>query len=321
MRLSAPMSEVSVSSMLRNKVLQALPAIQRQGNALLIAESISLVVIVGVIDALAPWELAFAPFYLIPLFFATYFISTGFGVFTAVLCLISWLLVDLVTHIPYSHNIYHYLNFFIRCCSYLVFIFLLTCLKNVMQLVRDLANTDALTDLPNTRHFFHLAANEIQRASRYHHTITLAYMDLDGFKAINDTIGHKEGDRVLRVVANTLRNNSRSSDLIARLGGDEFAVLMPEGGFDSAELFLRKIQDRLLEAMNEHEWSVTFSIGAVTFQTVPDSVDELLRQADTMMYAVKRSGKNKVRHECAGVGVRGNQQRHGCGNADFAHCE
>lgn len=83
---------------------------------------------------------------------------------------------------------------------------------------------------------------------------------------------------------------------------DDSAILIPEGSFDSAENFLKKMQDRLLEAMNHNEWLVTFSIGAVRFHAPPDSV--LVRQADCRMYEVKATGKNSIRHELAGTSVK-----------------
>jgi diguanylate cyclase (GGDEF)-like protein len=291
--------------MLRKRKFQAVALIQGQPRPLLMAESICLVALFAVLDGLTSWELAFSPLYLIPIFFATYFVGTGFGVITSILCVTSWLAIDVAAQVPYSHPVYHSINSFIRLCSYLVFVSLLGSLNKALRHVRDLANTDGLTELLNARHFFHLAANEIQRAKRYRHAMTVAYIDLDGFKEVNDVIGHKEGDTVLRVVACTLRNSSRTSDLIARLGGDEFAVLIPEGGFDSSELFMTRLQHRLLESMKEHEWRVTFSIGAITFDTPPDSVDALLRQAEGLMYAAKRSGKNRMNHEHAGILVTG----------------
>ena len=290
--------------MLKRAVFQGLASIQRQSRSLLVAESILLVVTVGAIDSLVSWELALSPFYLAPIFFATYYVGAGFGVFISILCATSWLLTDFVTRIPYSHPSYHYLNFFVRLCSYFVFVSVLASLRRVLRLLEQMANTDQLTKLLNSRHFYHLAEIEIQRAERYGHTMTMVYIDLDGFKEVNDTIGHAGGDKVLRVVANTLRSNCRTSDLVARLGGDEFAILIPEGGYDSAENFLKKMQDRLLEAMGQNEWRVTFSIGAVSFDTPPDSVDEVVRQADSRMYAVKRTGKNSIKHEPAEASVK-----------------
>jgi diguanylate cyclase (GGDEF)-like protein len=286
-----------VRKKLKKAVFQGLAAIQGQSKSLLVAESIFLVLTVGVIDSLTSWELALSPFYLVPIFFATYYVGAGFGVFVSILCATSGLLVDLVTRIPYSHPSYHYLNYLVRLSSYFIYVSVLASLNRVLQLLQQLANTDQLTKLLNSRHFYHLAESEIQRAERYGHTMTMVYIDLDGFKEVNDNIGHAGGDKVLRVVANTLRSNCRKSDLVARLGGDEFAILIPEGGFDSAESFLKKMRDRLLEAMGQNEWRVTFSIGAVSFDTPPDSVDELVRQADSRMYAVKAAGKNSIRHE------------------------
>jgi diguanylate cyclase (GGDEF)-like protein len=84
---------------------------------------------------------------------------------------------------------------------------------------------------------------------------------------------------------------------VARLGGDEFAILMPETGEDAARTVVRRVRHRLLEVMRAEGWPVTFSIGVVTWDTPPDSVDEMLRAADDLMYTAKRHGKNAIRHK------------------------
>jgi diguanylate cyclase (GGDEF)-like protein len=85
--------------------------------------------------------------------------------------------------------------------------------------------------------------------------------------------------------------------MVARIGGDEFSLLLPETGEEPAALVIRKIHKRLTATMREQGWPVTFSIGVVTFLTPPESVDEMLRTADSMMYFVKGAGKNMVKHK------------------------
>ncbi len=134
----------------------------------------------------------------------------------------------------------------------------------------------------------------MDRFRRYEHPFTLAYIDLDNFKTVNDQFGHAAGDQVLLTVVNSLKNTMRSTDTIARLGGDEFALLLPETNQDAACVAFTKFQTGLPEQMRQNNWPVTFSIGALTCQTNMDSPDELVKMADELMYSAKHNGKNAL---------------------------
>ena len=167
-------------------------------------------------------------------------------------------------------------------------------LQTALQNEAELARLDPLTRLANRRAFFELLEAERSRTVRYGRPLTLVYLDLDGFKQVNDSLGHAVGDELLKVVATTLRSSVRVSDTVARVGGDEFALLLPESGVGTAEVVLRKLQSRLLHAMQDRQWPVTFSMGAVTFLKIPLSSDEMLHSADRLMYEVKSHGKNGI---------------------------
>jgi diguanylate cyclase (GGDEF)-like protein len=145
----------------------------------------------------------------------------------------------------------------------------------------------------NRRAFFEIANAERGRACRYGRPLTLAYLDVDNFKGINDRLGHASGDHLLVEVSRVLRDNVRASDAVARLGGDEFALLFPETDAAGAEAALRNLQKRLADAMQAADWPVTFSMGAAVF-ACPESVDEMIRAADELMYGVKKAGKNNI---------------------------
>lgn len=164
----------------------------------------------------------------------------------------------------------------------------------VLQREKELARTDALTGLANRRAFYEALRAERSRASRYGRPITLAYVDLDNFKRVNDTLGHAIGDELLVCVADLLRSNLRMSDSVGRLGGDEFALLLPETGPQHAEGLLKKLAAVLNAAMQAQKWPVTFSIGAAAFLDNPPPMEEMIRTADELMYSVKKSGKNRV---------------------------
>jgi diguanylate cyclase (GGDEF)-like protein len=167
-------------------------------------------------------------------------------------------------------------------------------LRRLLSAEQERANVDSLTGLWNRRAFQDAFENELARCRRGAGPCTLAYIDLDGFKAINDALGHATGDDVLRAVAGVLRTRVRQTDVAARLGGDEFALLLVHTPAAAAEPALRAIQRALLDQMRLGGWAVTFSIGAVADIT-EGSTDDLLGHADALMYAVKREGKNEIR--------------------------
>lgn len=157
--------------------------------------------------------------------------------------------------------------------------------------LRILAREDPLTGIPNRRAFFGALDRAVEWSRRQGMAWVLAYLDVDNFKRINDSLGHGTGDAVLRRVARTLREGTRRIDVVARLGGDEFALLLPETDSEEAETVINKLLGQLDEAMVREGWEVTFSIGVITFATPPDSVDTAVAMADACMYRVKARGK------------------------------
>jgi diguanylate cyclase (GGDEF)-like protein/PAS domain S-box-containing protein len=159
---------------------------------------------------------------------------------------------------------------------------------------KELARSDPLTGLPNRRAFYEIALAESDRARRYRHPLSLAYLDVDNFKQVNDDYGHDAGDELLVRVAEVLRRNLRNNDVVARLGGDEFAMLLPETPQSATDAVIGKLQAKLNFAAIDNDWPVNFSIGMVTFSPPPADVDEMLRAADQLMYSVKRDRKSRL---------------------------
>ena len=158
------------------------------------------------------------------------------------------------------------------------------------------ARQDQLTGLTNGRGFTEAVGGEVARLQRYRHPFSLAYLDLDDFKTINDRQGHRAGDAVLRTVAVTLRRSLRPSDVVARLGGDEFAILLPETDAAAAQAVLERVRTTLVLVSQGQDGPVTASIGLLTCRR-PAAVEEVLERADRLMYAGKRQGKNQVQQE------------------------
>jgi diguanylate cyclase (GGDEF)-like protein len=173
-------------------------------------------------------------------------------------------------------------------------------LDNAMQLRRAeaLSVTDDLTRLYNTRYLNSVLRRETKRASRSGRPLSLLFLDLDGFKSINDSHGHLFGSRALVEAAAVIRGSARETDVVARFGGDEFALILPDTGSDGAFA----VGERIRERIAAHEFLVgdglsirlTVSVGVATLPDAAGSADELVQAADTAMYRVKDAGKNGI---------------------------
>jgi diguanylate cyclase (GGDEF)-like protein len=153
------------------------------------------------------------------------------------------------------------------------------------------ARRDPLTGLLNHQAFTQGLESELERAKRYERGLTLAFVDVDAFKGINDTLGHPEGDRVLRRVAEVLRESRRGSDLVGRMGGDEFAVCLIESDMETGGRFLSRVQDLLDEeaAAGRLPGGFAISAGLASYPQEAVSADALFRLADERLYAAKRA--------------------------------
>lgn len=153
--------------------------------------------------------------------------------------------------------------------------------------VRDLASFDTLTGLLNRRSFEARLQAEINRQKRYGGCFSLALLDLDKFKWLNDSRGHNAGDLALRRIAALMTGSSRNTDAVFRLGGDEFAILMPNTGKQHAITHCESICQAICASMVTAGFDVTASIGVASFDQAPESLDHVVLQADTAMYAAK----------------------------------
>jgi diguanylate cyclase (GGDEF)-like protein len=167
---------------------------------------------------------------------------------------------------------------------------------------RLLARTDDLTSLRNRRGFDEEAGLLVRLARRQNSSITVGYLDLTRFKALNDTRGHVEGDRALLGIARALTESVRSTDVVARIGGDEFAIVLPATGAVGARNFFEALKQRLLVAIRAGGWDIGFGVGVVTFVGHVPDLSEALSKADHAMYRAKGIGGSATVYGCFGPG-------------------
>ena len=258
--------------------------------------TLSLAAVAGAawLDHVTTHAISLSIFQLLPIALATWYAPPPLGSLTALIAVALWLYHALFHAHVHEPTWVVFWNAAVRITFYLLFARLLGGLKSALRRERNVARIDGLTWILNVRGFHEACERLFQLAARHHRPTTLAFIDLDGFKRVNDVRGHAAGDRVLQDVAATLTAHTRATDVVGRLGGDEFAVFMPETGFAGARTAFAKIQQelRLMAAAEGHP--VGFSIGVAVFPSAPPSVADAIKVADALMYRVKTSGKNHL---------------------------
>jgi diguanylate cyclase (GGDEF)-like protein len=173
-------------------------------------------------------------------------------------------------------------------------------LENAMRLQRAeaLSVTDDLTQLYNSRFLSQVLRRETKRASRSGRPLSLLFVDLDGFKSVNDSHGHLAGSRALVAAAGVIRASARETDMVARFGGDEFALILPDTGSEGAVSVGERVRDRIaaFRFLQGDGLSIqlTVSVGVATLPDVAASAEALIQAADQAMYYVKDHGKNGI---------------------------
>jgi diguanylate cyclase (GGDEF)-like protein/PAS domain S-box-containing protein len=169
--------------------------------------------------------------------------------------------------------------------------------KHAAEQLRELAIMDSLTGLFNRRHFIELSEREFERTSRYGKDLSLMMMDIDHFKAVNDTHGHHVGDEVLCRLAEIFRSGLRSTDVVGRLGGEEFGILLPETGLPEAFPLAERVRGTVADLpipTSAGDLAVTISIGVAAMATEAQKLESLMQLADTALYKAKENGRNRV---------------------------
>jgi len=166
--------------------------------------------------------------------------------------------------------------------------------QNYRKAQRD-SETDLLTGVASRRVLEQMLNAEFARAVRYNHGFSVAILDVDNFKLINDATGHSAGDRALQLLAKLMRRNARANDTIARYGGDEFVMLLPETKLSDAVEMLERIRSQVEKLSLPNVRPITISCGLTEWtESVTDMPENILKRADAALYEAKRKGRNRI---------------------------
>jgi len=253
-----------------------------------------LVIIIGILDIMTGYILGFSIFYLLPIVNVAWILGTAHGILISIVCTLVWLFADIAAgHADQGLFVIAW-NAGVRLGFFVTVSVILAKLKDSLEREKMLARKDFLTGISNNQAFMEFVTEETRRSRRYPRPMTIVYIDCDHFKIVNDTYGHETGNRLLREVALTIQKSIRATDRAGRLGGDEFVILLPETDSEGSQNVIRRMKDGLTRMMQQNNWDVTFSIGVATFNTALESASEMIIQADRLMYAAKKEGKNRA---------------------------
>jgi diguanylate cyclase (GGDEF)-like protein len=258
------------------------------------AAGVVLVIVIALVDSLVGTHLTIPLFYLVPISMVAWFAGGRLGLVISTASSIAWFMTDFSISNNYNNIVTLVWNTILQLVFFIVVTALFSTLRKAFNVNQQLARNDYVTGAATQRYFYELAQTEISRAKRNGRVFSLAYIDLDNFKQVNDQFGHSAGDKVLQAVARCILTQTRLPDIFARLGGDEFALLLVETGEVAVQSVVVRLHEKLQREMQKNNWPVTFSIGVVTFVQPPTSVDEMVKQADDAMYVIKNSTKNGI---------------------------
>lgn len=251
-----------------------------------------MIAVIGWIDFFSGTELRVFPLYYAPISLLAWNVGPLGALLAAGLSALAWLGVNAYAGLQYSSSGIWVANTLLLAGSFAIVGLLISTLKGALVRERALSRTDPLTGLLNRRALDEEGSRLLALCRRKNHPVAMAYLDLDGFKAVNDTSGHEVGDAVLVEVATCIRRAVRPSDITGRYGGDEFIAGIIEGDETAASLVAERIRGAVVEAFAATPAIATLSLG-VALRRPAEELAVLISRADAAMYDAKRGGRNR----------------------------
>ncbi|WAU74702.1 GGDEF domain-containing protein [Acinetobacter sp. TR11] len=250
--------------------------------------------VLGMIDLATGYEYSFSVFYLLPVSIAAWYDHAKVTVVTILISAITWLFADINAGHLYSNPIIPLWNTIVRLGLFSIVAFLLINVRRNWQEMKNLAMKDQLTSLDNSR-ALDIEYRILRKLNfRKQSLFAVGIIDLDGFKAVNDTHGHHRGDEVLLQFSQVLKKSCRSSDIVARLGGDEFAIILLDIDETQAYLCDHHLRTSFAESGLNQTYGVDFSMGLAILSELPENLEDATKTADQLMYQSKSLGKSQT---------------------------
>ena len=306
-RRSTDLTELNETISLEDRFIQLMTRWVRfvdatQGRARFIAAVLLLTLVGAWLDYVSGRQVILVAFYFVPVFFATSTLGFRAGLVLACICAAVTIMLRILDGTISPDDRLMLWNTMARLIIGIVCLGLLWVLQQCVRKEAARARLDMLTGIANRLAFFELAEQVLLSAQRLGTPFSLAYIDADDFKVINDSYGHDAGDRTLRVIAHVIKENVRTDvvvrlggDVVARLGGDEFVILIAGAQPSDVDSIVQRVCARLKIATTLYETPLTFSVGVVTFLQAPATVDLAVKRADEVMYEIKKGGGDAVR--------------------------
>ena len=268
--------------------------LERQRRSVLVLFGITLLLLTAAGDYLAHTRLGieYSPFYLVPISFFSWFMGKRSGIGVA----LASVMLAFVIRLAHVQAV-QYVNTVIWMSLYGSAVLMISQLKQLYEHERYQSRIDPLTNIENRRALLEAVGRAKSASERNDEPLSIAYLDLDGFKQLNDHLGHSVGDKVLVSTAVAIRKVLRPTDTVARVGGDEFTIVLPGTGDEAARGIIDRLEFEFTRAMEKGHWSVTCSIGLVSFSPPVKPIAVMIRAADEAMYAAKLAGKNRLEQE------------------------
>lgn len=265
--------------------------LDRLGSAANAFIGLACCLLLGILDVLTPVEYVFSFLYLLPISFTTWFSGKKAGFLVSVIC--TALASRFYLQTGLSSGVWNIASTF---GIFTVVALTLSRIRQLLETEKTLSRVDYLTGALNVRAFREFVEYEIKLLQREFSPFSIAYIDIDNFKLVNDNYGHGAGDELLKSVAELIKRVLRKTDIIARVGGDEFVIFFPSTNQGEAKVAIKKISENVSKLSGKYKLPITISLGVVTSLSAAYKLDELLAEADKLMYEVKNDGKNHAHY-------------------------